>query len=118
MDTTTVAVPIPQPSYEQLARLAEERHQSVADLLSNLATEFLETTHADLANFAAVEEAYSLFPGEFVAIRNGAVLAHGSTATEVLQSVQDRLGLAASEVLLAKADFPDLRIRHPRLPTT
>ena len=115
MNTVNVEVPMPQKDYELLARAAEERDQSAAELLQHLATEFLEMLQVREANYRAVEEARTHFPGRYVAIRDGQILAHADAATTLLQTVQDKYKLSGVEVLIVKADPPDLRIRHPQL---
>ena len=115
MNTVSVEVPMPQKDYELLARAAEERNQSAAELLQHLATEFLDTLQMREANYQAAEEARARFPGEYAAIRDGQILAHADKVTTLLQMIQDRYKLGGEEVLVVKADPSDLRIRHPRL---
>ena len=115
MDTVSVEVPMLQEDYELLVRAAEERDQSAAELLQHLATEFLGSLQMREANYRAVEEARARFPGEYVAIRNGQILAHADAATTLLQTIQDEYKLSSADVLMAKADPPDLQIRHPQL---
>ena len=117
METVTLEVPLAQKDYELLARVAEERDQSAAELLQHLAAEFLETLQAREANFKAVEEAHVRFPGEYIAIRDGQILAHANTATTLLQVIREKFKLTGMDVLIVKADLPDLRIRHPQLAT-
>jgi len=115
METVTIEVPLAQKDYDLLARVAEERDQSAVELLQHLASEFLETLQAREANYQAVEEAHARFPGEYVAICDGQILARAEKATTLLQTIQERFKLTSADVLIVKADFPDLRIRHPRL---
>jgi hypothetical protein len=115
METVTLQVPLAQQHYELLARVAEERDQTATELIEHLATEFLETVQKQAASRQAVEEAQAQYPGEYIAIRHGQVLAHADQATTLLQVIQDKFGLTGADVLLAKVDSPDLRIRHPRL---
>ena len=115
MDSVTVEVSIPQENYELLVRLARERDQSAGDLLEHLTNEFLEAAKMREADYQAVEEAQGRFPGEYVAIRQGQILAHASRANTLMQVVRDQFGLTGADVLLVKLDLPDLRIRHPRL---
>jgi len=117
METVTVEVSMPQKDYERLARAAEERDQSAAELLERLAAEFLETLRAREINYRAVAEAHARFPGEYVAIRDGQILARADTATTLLETLQGKYQLTGVDVLIVKADVPDLRIRHPRLVT-
>jgi len=104
-----------QQHYELLTSIAAQRDQSAGELLEHLTTEFLETARAEEANHRAVEEAQTRYPGEYVAIRQGQILAHANHATTLLQIIGEQFGLTGADVLLAKIDFPDLRVRHPRL---
>lgn len=115
METVKLEISMPEEKYERLARLAETRNQSASELLDDLATEFLETTRAREEDYRAVEEAQASYPGEYVAVRQGQILAHASQAHTLLQRIQEQFGLTGADVLLVKIDAPDLRIRHPQL---
>ena len=60
MTTKTIEVTLPQEQYERLTRVAKERDQSPAELLGNLAVEFLETAKDEAANYRAIAEAADL----------------------------------------------------------
>ena len=115
MENVTIEVSIPQENYELLVRLAQERDQSAGELLEHLTSEFLEAAKLRKADYRAVRKAQGRFPGEYVAIRQGQILAHASQANTLMRVVQDQFGLTAMDVLPVKLDWPDLRIRHPRL---
>ena len=115
MGKVTVEVPVAQQHYDLLTRIAAERDQSAGELLEHVATEFLETVRADEANYRAVEEAQTEYPGEYVAIHHGQIVAHADQATTLLQIIREKHGLTGADVLLVKVDSLDLRIRHPQL---
>jgi len=82
----------------------------------DLVIQFLEKEWLRKADHQAVSEARSKYPGEYVAIHRGEMIAHHSKADMLLQIVQTQFGLAGKDVLLVKSDdTSELRIRHPRL---
>jgi hypothetical protein len=115
METTTIEVSLTQPNYDQLVRLAEAREQSVARLIEDLATDFIETQQARAADYQAMEAAQTRYAGEYVAIRHGQIIAHADKADRLLKIVRDDHGLYELDVLLAKIEASSLTVRHPRL---
>ena len=115
VETITIEVPIPQQQYALLTRLAEEQEKSVAELLEELATEFVEAAQAQSADDQTLATAQARYPGEYVALWRGQILTHADRATTVFQMVRDQFGLTGTDVLLVKMEPPDLQIRHPRL---
>lgn len=116
MEMMTIEVSLPKDRFEELTRLAEEREQSVAELLEDLVIAFLERSR-DVDDYDQVmDEARAKYPGEYIAIREGQIVAHHHDADALLKIVQEQLKLKSMDVLLAKVDdHSELRVRRPRL---
>jgi len=107
----TIEVSLTQERFEKFTRLAEEREKSAAELLEDLAEEFLETAQIRGTSHQTITEARTKFPGEFVAVHQGKIIAHHSKADVLLKTVEEQFDLASADVLLIKSEDFDLRIR-------
>ncbi len=68
------------------------------------------------AEHHAVREARRKYPGQYVALYQGRILAHATDAATLLERVRRDFGLTSTDVLLIKAETStELRGRHPRL---
>lgn len=115
MNTITLEIPIPQTDYELIARLAQTRNQSPIEIIGAVTSKFVETLREQEANYTAIEQAQSQYPGEFIAVHQGQILAHANQATTVLETIHAQFGLEASAVLLVKTTSADWQVPHPQL---
>jgi hypothetical protein len=116
MKMMTIEVSLPQDRFEEFTRLAEERERSAAELLEDLAIAFLERSRDDDTYDKVMDEARAKYPGEYIAIHEGQIVAHHREADALLRIVKEQLKLKSMDVLIAKVDdHSELRVRHPRL---
>jgi ABC-type amino acid transport substrate-binding protein len=114
-ETMTLDISLSQPQYEYLLRMAEEQNRPIADLLSHLIAQVLTTTQQD-AEHHAVREARYKYPGQYVALYQGRILAHATDAATLLERVRRDFGLTNTDVVLVKAETSEaLSVRHPQL---
>ena len=106
----------------QLEEVAKAEKRNVADLLNDLAKDYIARRHDEkiMAEAARFREQHSQlwaqYPGEYVAMRDGKVLDHDADLSALRQRVRAHFGGAPILIAPVTAEpAREFRVRRPRL---